>query len=551
MEFGPVPTRKAEGAILAHAIRTAAGRLPKGRRLTKDDLAAIGAAGFDNIAVARLGPDDLDENAAAARIADALVAGLASGSLRAGPAANGRCNLYARYAGLVQVDAAGVSTANLIDEGLTLATLPAFSPVMAGQLVATIKIITFGAPEAKVEQVAAVARGTVSVAGFRRQTAALIQTRLPHTTDALLAKTERSTRERLGRIEATVTQSHITEHREDDLAAALAEAKASAGLIAVIGASAIVDRRDVVPAAIVAAGGAIEHFGLPVDPGNLTLLARLGEATVVAMPGSARSPREQGSDWLLERLAAGLPVDPATIAGFGVGGLLKEIRARPMLRERVTPAASKPQPIVDAILLAAGQSKRMGSRNKLLEPVGGEPLIRRVAAAVGAAGIRRLIVVTGHQADRVRDALSGLECRFADNPDYPTGKGSSVAAGARAVFDAADPPDAVIVCLGDMPDITPAMLDALIANYDPAAGRTIVAAASGGQRGHPVLWDRRFAEDLASLSGDAGARDILREHAGQTVTVEMDDAAVLRDLDTPAAFDAYRDRKVGTGDNGA
>ena len=547
MEFGPVPTREAEGAILAHAIRTAAGRLAKGRRLTKDDLAAIGAAGFDSIAVARLGPDDLDENAAAARIADALAAGLASGSLRAGPAANGRCNLYARHAGLAQVDAAGVSTANLIDEGLTLATLPAFSPVLAGQLVATIKIITFGAPEAKVEQVAAAARGTVSVAGFRRQTAALIQTRLPHTTDTLLAKTERSTRERLGRIESTIVQTYVTEHREEALAAALAEAKASAGLIAVIGASAIVDRRDVVPAAIVAAGGAIEHFGLPVDPGNLTLLARLGEATVVAMPGSARSPREQGSDWLLERLAAGLPVDPATIAGFGVGGLLKEIRARPMLRDRAA-AASKPQPIVDAILLAAGQSKRMGSRNKLLEPVGGEPLIRRVAAAVGAAGIRRLIVVTGHQADRVRDALSGLECRFADNPDYPTGMGSSVAVGARAVFDAADPPDAVIVCLGDMPEITPVALDALIANYDPAAGRTIVAASSAGQRGNPVLWDRRFAEDLASLSGDAGARDILREHADQTVIVEMDDAAVLRDLDTPAAFDAYREDSGGAGD---
>lgn len=544
MEFGPVPVRKAEGAILAHAIRTAAGRLPKGRRLTRDDVVAISAAGFDTIAVARLGPGDLDENAAAARIAGAL----ASDSLRSGPAASGRCNLYARYAGLVLVDAAGVGAANRIAEALTLATLPAFAPVVAGQLVATVKIITFGAAEAEVERVAAAAAGTVSIAGFQPQTAALIQTRLPHTTDALLAKTERSTRERLRRIDAEVAQIYVTDHREDDLAAALAEAETAAGLIAVIGASAIVDRRDVVPAAIVAAGGEIEHFGLPVDPGNLTLLARLGDATVVAMPGSARSPREQGSDWVLERLAADLPVDSATIAGFGVGGLLKEIRARPMLRDRTPPAESKPRPTVDAILLAAGQSKRMGARNKLLEPVGGEPLVRRVATAVGASGIRRLIVVTGHQADRVRDALSGLECRFADNPDYPTGMGTSVAAGVRAVFDAADPPDAAIVCLADMPDITPAALDALIRNYDPAAGRTVVAAARAGQRGNPVLWDRRFAEDLASLGGDAGARDILREHAGQLVTVEMDDDAVLRDLDTPAAFDSYRN---GQGEDSA
>ena len=189
----------------------------------------------------------------------------------------------------------------------------------------------------------------------------------------------------------------------------------------------------------------------------------------------------------------------------------------------------------------------MGSRNKLLEPVGDEPLVRRVAAAVGAAEIRRLIVVTGYEADRVRDALSGLECRFADNPDYPTGMGSSVAAGARAAFDAAEPPDAAIVCLGDMPDITPAVLNALIRNYEPAASRTIVATSSAGQRGNPVLWDRRFAEDLASLGGDAGARDMLRDHAGQTVTVEVEDHAVLRDLDTPAAFEDYRGCSNGGG----
>ena len=541
MEFGSVPTQEAEGAILAHAVRTAAGRLAKGRRLTKDDIAAIAGAGFDRIAVARLGPDDLGENISASRIAAALE----SDSLRAGPAANGRCNMYARHAGLALVDAAGVSAANRIAESLTLATLPALSPVVRDQLVATVKIITFGAPAGNVERVADAAAGTVSIAAYRAQSAALIQTRLPHTSAALLTKTERSTRERLARIGAAVIHVRTTDHREDTLADALAQAAAAADLIAVIGASAIADRRDVVPAAIVAAGGTVEHFGLPVDPGNLTLLARLGKATVVAMPGSARSPREQGSDWLLERLAAGLPVDAGTIAGFGVGGLLKEIRSRPMLRDREPPGTQKPEPVVDAILLAAGQSTRMGGPNKLLELIGETPMIRRVAVAVRSAGVRRMVVVTGHQAGRVRAALSGLDCAFADNPDYPSGMGSSVAAGARSVFEAPDPPDAAIVCLGDMPDIEPAMLDALIANYDPQAGRTIVAAASGGQRGHPVLWDRRFADDLASLGGDTGGRDILLEHAGQVVTVEMDDDAVLRDLDTPVAFDAYRDRTGG------
>ena len=134
------------------------------------------------------------------------------------------------------------------------------------------------------------------------------------------------------------------------------------------------------------------------------------------------------------------------------------------------------------------------------------------------------------------------------NPDYPTGMGSSVSIGVQAVIEAPEPPDGVVICLADMPDITAAMIDTLIGNFDPVAGRTIVAAAVGGRRGNPVLWDRRFADDLTSLGGDAGAREILREHAENVITVDLESDAVLRDLDTPEALDAYartRDRDEG------
>jgi len=536
MKFGPVPLENAVGAILAHSLKAGARRIAKGKLLDETDLDALRETGLSQVVVARLEPGDLNENDSAARIADTL----ASDSLRAGSPGNGRCNLYARHAGVLVVDPAGVEAANLIDESLTLATLPPFAAVTPGQLVATVKIITYGASALQVDAVAAAAAGTVSVAAYNPQSAALIQTRLPHTPESLLRKTEQSNAGRLRAVGATLEQTTVTAHDPQALSAALLTAAETNTLIVVIGASAIADRRDVVPEAIAQAGGEILHFGLPVDPGNLTLIGHLGDTTVVAMPGSARSPREQGSDWVLQRLAAGLPVDSKTIAGFGVGGLLKEIRSRPMPRDQEADSRPTPAHRVDAVLLAAGQSRRMGPDNKLLQELDGQPMVRRVADAIAGSKTRRLIVVTGHEANAIENALKGVGARFVHNAGYSDGMGTSVAAGVSAVFDAADPPDAVLVCLGDMPDITPDIIDRLLGNYDPDAGRAIVVAAHQGQRGNPVLWDRRFADDLTSLTGDRGARDILREHGEHVIAVELDDAAVLRDVDTPEALDARR-----------
>jgi molybdenum cofactor cytidylyltransferase len=108
-------------------------------------------------------------------------------------------------------------------------------------------------------------------------------------------------------------------------------------LVMVSGASATVDRRDVVPDGITRAGGRIIHFGMPVDPGNLLLLAQLDEVTVIDLPGCARSPNYNGLDLVLARLAAGLAVTAEDIMDMGVGGLLKEIPTRPLPRARASP----------------------------------------------------------------------------------------------------------------------------------------------------------------------------------------------------------------------
>jgi molybdenum cofactor cytidylyltransferase len=193
---------------------------------------------------------------------------------------------------------------------------------------------------------------------------------------------------------------------------------------------------------------------------------------------------------------------------------------------------------VAAIILAAGRSTRMGARNKLLICDGsGCTMIGRVVEAVLASQASEALLVTGHQADDVaqaaRDASNGSpRLRIIRALDFAQGLSASLRAGIQALSHAS----ATLVCLGDMPLVTPAMLDRLIAAYDPQAGNTIIVPVYQGRRGNPVLWDRRFFSAIVDLSGDQGARSLLVQHAEHVTELDCHDDAVLRDFDTPDAL---------------
>ncbi len=191
---------------------------------------------------------------------------------------------------------------------------------------------------------------------------------------------------------------------------------------------------------------------------------------------------------------------------------------------------------VVGILLAAGTSRRFGDDNKLLAELDGEPVVRHAAGTLLATTLDEVVVIVGYQAAGVRDALNGLALEFVENPAYETGQATSVAAGIRAVRDRAD---AVLFALGDMPFVSPATIDSVIAAYSSGAGDA-VAAAVDGDRGNPVLFDARFFDDLADLDGDIGGREILCGHPA-AVLVESGDPGVRQDIDTPADLDRFRD----------
>ncbi len=533
MKFGPVTLDEAQGALLAHRLRLDGGALKKGRVLTAADLAALRDAGYQTVTVARLDDDDLGEDAAAEAVARAAC----GAGLSLGTAATGRCNIYAARRGIAVIERDRIDACNRVDEAITIATVTPFTPVEAGDLVATVKVIPLAAPRTTVEACVAVAGAPdplVRVTEATRRTVGLIQTRLAGTKPSVLDKTVATMGARLGALGATLAREVRCEHDVGALAQAIGK-MADVELLLILGASAIVDRRDVVPAAIEAAGGTVEHFGMPVDPGNLTLLASLGDTPVIGLPGSARSPRIHGVDWLLRRLLVGVTVTGRDIMAMGAGGLLKEIAQRPLPRAKASPPPTAPSasPRIAALVLAAGRSRRFGAVNKLLAEIDGTPMVARVVTAATASKAATVVVVTGHQAAKVRAALAGAE--FVDSPDYADGLSASLRAGLAALPDDID---GAVVCLGDMPRVTAALIDALIDAFDPAAGAAICLPTHRGKRGNPVLWARRFFAEMAAVTGDTGARHLIGEHADVVCEVPCNNDAVLVDVDTPEALDA-------------
>jgi len=533
MKFGPVPPAEAEGGIVVHSIRKGALVLKKGTRIGKAEIAALEAADIASITVARLEPGDISEDQAAGEIAAAV----AGEGVRVDRAFTGRSNLFAEAGGVLVVDEAGIDRLNAVDPDITLATLEAYAPVVPGKMVATVKIIPFavsGAARDGAVKAAREAKPLVRVAPYVVKKVGIISTLLPGLADKVIDKTLRVTAERLAPAGAGIIAEKRVPHETDALAAALDEMlKAGAELVVVFGASAIADKRDVIPAAVEAVGGKVEHFGMPVDPGNLMLVASAGGHPVLGAPGCARSPKENGFDWVLARLLCGLPVTRKDITGMGVGGLLMEIVTRPQPRADEAGAGRK----LAAVVLAAGRSTRMGGPNKLLADVGGKPMVRIAAEQALASKARPVVVVTGHQRERVEAALSGLPVTFVHNPDFADGLSTSLKAGVAALPQDVD---GAIVCLGDMPHVDASLIDRLLAAFDPERGALVVVPTIGGKRGNPVVWSRRFFPELAQLEGDVGARHLIASYPEAVAEVPVSGNAALLDIDTPDALDAVR-----------
>jgi molybdenum cofactor cytidylyltransferase len=183
---------------------------------------------------------------------------------------------------------------------------------------------------------------------------------------------------------------------------------------------------------------------------------------------------------------------------------------------------------IASIVLAAGSSSRMGLRNKLLEPIGGEPMVRRVAAIAIAGGAQPVVVVTGYEAATVGAALQGLGVTLILNPDYADGLSTSLRAGLSALPSGID---GALILLGDMPEVEASVLSALMASFTGMSA--ICVPVRDGRRGNPVLWGSRYFPEMMELTGDFGAKPLMARHEEQLIEVEVATDSIFHDIDAP------------------
>jgi len=537
MQFTDFDIEACEGLILAHSHKLAGKRIAKGSVLTKELVAAFQKGGITQLVCAAPEPGDLSEDQVADRLASAL---LTAGVSRS-EAATGRVNFKVEATGIIRYDRVLIKALNSVDEALTFSLVQHNQLLTAGQMAATLKVIPYFVSEQACRRFEEVLGGgpAFTFLPLRGRQVSLIQTTDDVLADRVYSATEAVTERRLTQLGCQLVERRRCPHDPASVSVEIRHALAKGSeLVLLCGCSAVVDRNDILPLAIRQAGGQIDQLGLAVDPGNMLLAAHIGTTPVIGMPGCARSPKLNGFDWVLHLLLAGVPLSRDELADMAAGGLLMEIASRPLPRD-LAAKPPPPSPHLGVVLLAAGQSRRMGDVNKLTTKIAGKPVIRHVAETIFAAGLDDVVVVLGHDSEAVTASLDGLPVRFVLNEAYASGQAGSVGTGVAALTHTATD---VMVVLGDMPLLTPSFLQDLrrhhLANSQHKQMISLPVCPADGQPqvGHPVIWGRQFFAELQRLSGDQGGRQIWAEHPAMISHFEVDDPSLFLDTDTKDAL---------------
>lgn len=341
MKFGPVPLDEAHGKVLGHNVTGPDGRriFRKGKALENDDVELLKALGRKTVYVAELAADDIDENSAALRIAQELY----DANFRLSGPSTGRVNIYTLEQGIVRVDVNRLFEINQCD-GVTLATLRHNTPVVAGKVAGTLKVLPYALPLHTVrsaEQIVGRGGALLRMDRLQPRRVTLILSGSPLAQDRIMKSFESALEQRLSALGSAIHSVDFIPLDEEEDEAQLGETisrriQEGTDLIIMAGETAIMDRHDIAPRAVERAGGRVISFGAPVDPGNLLMLAEVEQVPIMGAPGCARSPKDNIVDLILPRLLVGDRLDRSDIIALAHGGLLEDVPERPSPRSRLS-----------------------------------------------------------------------------------------------------------------------------------------------------------------------------------------------------------------------
>ena len=536
MKIEHLDPKESEGSILAQSYNLSERKLSKGTRVSKAIVELLNKENIKTILCAVPHENDLDEDAAAEAISNAID----RNRLYAEEASTGRVNFRTPALGVVRYNRELIKKINLVDESIAFSIVEHNQLLAKNDLIATLKIIPFFVSKIYVEQVVALLskHEIFKIHRLEEKKVGFIQTYYDWQKKSIFKATSNVTRSRLDALGCLLEKETLIPHDHESLCSEIKSSLDSGAQVLLIsGASAITDRSDYIPKAILSVGGEIIQYGLAVDPGNLLLIGQIGSTTVIGMPGCARSPKLNGFDWVLQLLMANIPINKEELADMGAGGLLMEIASRPLPRA-LSKSVNKREKKIMGVILAAGNSTRMGKDNKLLRNVGDASLVRNTAVEMLKSDVDSCSIVLGYQSDKVAEEIKDLNINLILNPLWQEGQASSLKAALNTLDDTYSD---LLIMLGDLPGVKSRHINRVIEEHLLTNNRRskITIPSFNGKKGNPVIWGRSFFPDLSNLEGDVGGRALFNHHPAAINLLDMDDPAVVTDTDTPEDFENF------------
>ena len=536
MKIELLDPNKSGGSILAQTYNLSVKTLSKGTHVSEDVVALLNKENVKSILCAVPHKDDIHEDSAAETISKAID----ESQLYAEEASTGRVNFRTPALSIVRYNRELIKKINLIDESIAFSIVEHNQLLAKNDLIATLKIIPFFISKIYVERVVSLISKYEIFKIYRlgEKKVELIQTYYDWQKKSIFKATSNVTGSRLNALGCSLQKETLIPHDHKSLCSEIKSSiDSGAQVLLISGASAITDRSDHIPKAILSVGGEIIQYGLAVDPGNLLLIGKIGSTTIIGMPGCARSPKLNGFDWVLQLLMANIPISKEELADMGAGGLLMEIASRPLPRA-LAKSAKKREKKIMGIILAAGNSTRMGKDNKLLRNVGGASLVRNTAIEMLSSDLDCCSIVLGYQSDKVAAVIKDLSINLILNPLWEEGQASSLKAALNSLDTSYSD---LLVMLGDLPGVTSKHINKIIEEHLLTNNRKskITIPSFNGRKGNPVIWGRSFFPDLSNLQGDVGGRALFSQHPAAINLLDMEDPAVVTDTDTPEDFENF------------
>ncbi len=524
------------GSVIAQTYNLPGKTISKGTFVTSEIVGYFKEGEVQNILCAVPDNGDIHEDEAANIISNAID----RSHIYIDSASTGRVNFKSRSLCLVRYERDLIKNVNLVDESIAFSIVEHNQLLAKNDLIATLKIIPFFTRKKYVDQIISILdnKELFKTHTLNKKEVSLIQTSFEWQKKSMFKATLNVTKNRLEALDCSLNEEKLIRHDYNVLRSEIRSSiESGIDILLISGASAIIDRSDYIPKAILSEGGEIIQYGLAVDPGNLLLVGKIAKTTIIGMPGCARSPKLNGFDWVLQLLMADIPVVKEELAEMGAGGLLMEIASRPLPRA-LAKSVNKREKKIMGVILAAGNSTRMGKDNKLLKNIDGTPLIRNIVLEITKSDLDSCSIVLGYQSDKVADVIKDLNIKLILNPLWKEGQASSLKVALNSLTSSYTD---VLIMLGDLPGIKSSHINRIIEEHLSSENRRskITIPSFKGEKGNPVIWGKSFFHELSNLEGDVGGRVLFSQHPAAINLIEMSDPSVVTDTDTPEDFENF------------